>query len=285
MSDIIIIGKGPAGISAALYTVRGGTETTIIGSENSSLAKAGEIENYYGFEHPISGEQLITTGIAQAERLGAVMIDEEVTGISYDGNFIVKTAGGEHTARSIILATGASRAKPKISGFDRLEGRGISFCSMCDAFFYRGKNVAVIGSGEYALHEAIELSQVVSEVTILTNGKEMTAEVPDAIKVITDEILAIEGENSVNGVTFKNGTKLDVAGVFIAIGVAGSSDLARQLGAYTEGSKIIVDDSMATTIPGLYACGDCTGGMFQVAKAVYEGAKAGSEAVKFLRKK
>ncbi|MFA5658464.1 MAG: NAD(P)/FAD-dependent oxidoreductase [Oscillospiraceae bacterium] len=284
MSSVIIIGKGPAGISAALYTVRGSISTTVIGMNSGSLEKAEKIENYYGFEKPISGEALISRGIEQAKRLGVDVIDDEVLNISFDEHFTVQTKKGSMTADSVILATGTSRAKPRISGISEFEGRGVSYCAVCDAFFYREKDVAVIGAGEYALSEAEELSQTSKSVTILTNGEKPKFTILNNIKVITDEIASVDGDKTVTGVTFKNGNNIAASGVFIAIGVAGSSDLARKLGAYTEGSKIIADENMSTTVPGLYACGDCTGGMLQIAKAVYEGAKAGTEVIKLLRK-
>lgn len=284
MSEIIIIGNGPAGISAALYTVRAGIKTTIIGMNSSSLEKAGEIENYYGFEKPVSGHELVHYGNSQAKRLGVNIINDEVIGLSYEENFTVKTKNGDFKADSVIIATGSSRAKPKIKGINEFEGKGISYCSTCDAFFYRNKDVAVIGSGEYALHEAVELSQTSKSVHILTNGQSPSFNTDTEFKVITDEIDYIDGDNTVNGLVFKNGERLEVAGIFIAVGVAGSSELAKKIGAYTEGTKIIVDENMSTTIPGLYACGDCTGGLLQISKAVYEGAKAGTEAIKFLRK-
>lgn len=285
MSDVLIIGNGPAGISAALYTARAGLKTTVIGKESSALMKAEKIENYYGFENPISGKKLIADGIAQAKRIGVNMIPDEVVGIGYNDKLIVKTKKHEYAGDGVIIATGSSRTTPKIKGVDTFEGRGISYCAVCDAFFYRGKDVAVLGCCEYAVHEAMELLPVVNSVTIITNGIEPIDTIPDKINVITKEIAAFEGDETLQKVKFSDGTSLEVEGVFVAIGVAGSSDLARKLGAQTNGSKIIVDENMATNIPGLYAAGDCTGGMLQIAKAVYEGARAGTEVIKYIRKK
>lgn len=285
MPTVVIIGKGPAGISAAIYTSRANVDTIVIGRDEGALAKASKIENYYGFEKPIEGRQLVNQGISQAKNAGAKVIDDEVVGISYDGRFTVKAKGGQYDADAVIIATGTSRTTPRIKGIHELEGMGISYCAVCDAFFYRGKNVAVLGNGEYAVHEALELKPVVGSVTLLTNGKPMEAAVPEGIEVIEKEIEAFEGEEVLEGVLFRDGTRKPFSGVFIAVGVAGSTDLARKLGAIIEGSRIAVDENMATSIPGLYAAGDCTGGLLQIAKAVYEGAKAGTEAVKYLRGK
>lgn len=283
MSNVIIIGNGPAGISAALYTTRAGYHTTIIANGSGALGKAKEVENYYGFEQPISGPDLVENGIAQAKRLGAEIVTDEVVGISYTDSLSVQTNKKNYSADSVIIATGASRIAPKIKGLKELEGHGVSYCAVCDAFFYRGKDVTVLGDGDYAVHEALELLPTSKSVTILTNGKQLKTSVPNTIKVITNPIEALEGTEVLEKIHFVDGTSISISGLFVAIGVAGSTDLAKKLGANTQGNKILVDDAMATNIPGLYAAGDCTGGLLQIAKAVYEGAKAGTEVVKYLR--
>lgn len=284
-SKVIIVGNGPAGISAALYTVRAGIETTVIGKDTGTLDKAAEVGNYYGFEEPIAGKDLVQRGINQAKNIGTNMITSEVLGISYDSNFIVQTKDGDFDADSVIIATGSSRKTPRIKGLKDFEGTGVSYCAVCDAFFYRGKDVAVLGNGDYAIHEAKELLPIVNSVTILTDGKEMETELPEGIKLITDPIAELTGTDVLTNVVFKSGSSLDISGLFIAMGVAGSADLAKKIGAITDGNKIVVDQTMSTNVPGLYAAGDCTGGMLQIAKAVYDGALAGTEVVKYLRKK
>lgn len=283
MPDVIILGNGPAGISAAVYTTRAGLKTTVIGRDGGALLKAHKIENYYGFKEPVSGEQLIHDGLEQAARLGAELITDEVVGISYDGDYVVQGKLGTHRAPAVVLATGSSRSTPKIEGLQRLEGHGVSYCAVCDAFFYRGKAVAVLGDGEYALHEAMELLPVVGSVTLLTDGKEPAVEIPKEIAVDKREIASLEGDPVLSFVKFKDGGQLAVNGLFVAVGVAGSTDLARKLGAQTKGNSIAVDETMQSTIPGLYAAGDCTGGMMQVAKAVYEGAQAAASVIKLVR--
>ncbi len=283
MANVIIIGNGPAGISAALYTTRAGINTKVIGKDHGALGKASEIENYYGFSEPISGKDLISEGIEGARRLGAEIISDEVLGITYGNKLTVITNSGEYEADSVVLATGTSRTTPKIKGLKEYEGHGVSYCAVCDAFFYRGKDVAVLGNGNYALHEALELLPTSNSVTILTNGKEPDFQVPETIKVNTNIIDSISGNDVVEEIHFQNGESLSLSGLFIAIGVAGSTDLAKKIGAETQNNKIIVNENMATNIPGLYAAGDCTGGLLQISKAVYEGAKAGTEIIKYLR--
>ncbi len=281
--DIIIIGSGPAGISAALYAKRSNITTLIISMNEGNLHKAELIENYYGLPQSISGSDLFANGLNQAKRLGIEIKQEQVVGLEYTGSYLVKTEQNTYLAKAVILATGVARKTPAIKNITQFEGKGVSYCAICDAFFYRKKDVAVIGAGEYALHEARELLNTTSSVTILTNGSNLDV-VPDSqLRVITTPIQSINGTNSVSGVTFQDGSMIPVSGVFVAVGIAGSTSFARTLGAAIDGNKIVVDEHMATNIPGLYACGDATGGLLQIAKAVYEGAVAGLESAKYIR--
>lgn len=284
MSDLVILGSGPAGVSAALYAARAGVHTTVLSKGPGALSRAERIENYYGFAEPISGAELERRGIEGAKALGVRFVTTEAVGLTYTDRLTVETLNGDFPADAVILATGASRTAPKIPGLAGLEGHGVSYCATCDAFFYRGKDVAVLGSGEYALHEVQALLPVVKSVTLLTNGAPLTAQFPPEVTICPEKVEAILGEQTVTGVQLENGTTVELSGVFVALGVAGSTALARKLGAEVEGNRIVVDERMQTTLPGLYAAGDCTGGLLQVAKAVYEGAVAGTEAAKALRK-
>ena len=284
MANVVIIGSGPAGISAALYTPRAGVDTTVLTKGPGSLARAEGIENYYGVPGSISGAELERRGIEGAKEVGVKFVEAEAVGLTFTDKLTVETLSGEYPADAVILATGASRTAPPVPGLKDLEGRGVSYCATCDAFFYRGKDVAVMGSGEYALHEASALLPLARSVTLLTGGAELTAQFPPEITVRTEKVEAILGQDKVSGVRLAGGEELPLDGVFIALGVAGSTALARKMGAEVDGNKIVVDANMMTTIPGLFAAGDCTGGLLQVAKAVYEGAVAGNEAAKALRK-
>ena len=285
MADVVILGSGPAGISAALYTARAGLSTLVVGRGGGSLEKTGNIENYYGFPEPVPGKVLIKNGIGQAKRLGVDIIEDEVVGISYDGNFSVKTKSKDYSAPFVIMATGSSRNTPKIGGIKEFEGKGVSYCAVCDGFFYRKKEVAVLGCGEYAQHEASELAPIVGKVTVLTNGDEPSAEFPPEMEINKKKISSLEGENGVlKSVRFSDGTSLAISGLFVAVGVAGSTDLAKKLGAETSGAYIVTDENKRTNIPNLYAAGDCTGGLLQVSKAVCDGAIAGTSIVKEFRK-
>lgn len=285
MPSVLIIGGGPAGLSAAIYAARAGIQTTVAYKDGGALEKTDKIENYFGFTDVISGPELLERGRAQAERLGARLIQTEVTGVEYaEKGFTVKTTAGVLTADAVILATGAPRATPPIPGVHEMEGRGVSYCAVCDAFFYRGKAVAVLGEGEYALEEARTLLPIADTVTLLTSGAPAPNDLPEGLQVDERPVAAIEGEDKVARVAFQTGEPLAVDGVFIAYGTAGSGDFARKLGAQLNGNKIQVGADGATAVPGLFAAGDCTGGLLQVAKAVADGAQAALSAIQFVRK-
>lgn len=286
--DAIIIGKGPAGISSALYLKRAGLQVLVIGKDGGALEKTEKIDNYYGFEETISGKELLKKGIKQAQRLGIEIKTDEVIGIEYTKEFLVKTRNEAILTKTLILATGASRKTPNITGIKEFEGKGVSYCAVCDAFFYRNKDVSVLGSGDYALAEANELLAVANSVTILTNGESLVENrsySSDSFKINESEIRELRGTNTIEKIVFKDDTEMEIKGVFVAIGTASSSDLARKLGAILKGNAIVVDENMATNVAGLYACGDCTGGLLQIAKAVHEGAIAGLTAIGYIRKK
>lgn len=281
MYDVVIIGKGPAGISAALYIKRANLKVLVIGKDGGALEKANSVENYYGITG--SGKEILAVGEKQAKDLNIEIVQEEVVSLDFNTNFIITTTNKEYEAKTVILATGANRPMPRIKGIKEFESKGISYCAMCDAFFYRGKNVAVLGNGQYALHEAQYLKNVVEKVTILTNGKQCEFDTRTDIEVIEDPINEILGENTVKAIRFSNNNQINIDGLFIAEGTASSVDLAKKIGARIDNNRIIVDENMQTTIKGLYAAGDCTGGLLQISKAVYEGSKSAVEIIKFLR--
>lgn len=285
MKDVIIIGSGPAGISAALYTSRAGLSTTVIGLDNSSLEKAHLIENYFGLPQPVSGHDLVETGIKQAQNLGVEIIKDEVLDVTWMDDFTVTTKNNIYKAKTVIFTTGASRKKLKINGLTEFEGKGVSYCAVCDAFFYRQKHVAVIGSGEYALHEVNELLPVASEVTLFTNGAELQAEFPSAVQIIKTPVASVYGGQKLEGIELMDNSRVSLSGVFIAVGTAAAGDLARKLGVDINGTSIVVDENMHTNLPGLFAAGDCIGGVMQVSVAVGEGAKAALSAIDFVRNK
>jgi len=284
MADVAIIGSGPAGISASLYTARGGLSTVVISKGSGALGKTDKIQNYYGFSDVISGKELEQNGIEGAKKLGVQFLNEEAVGLCFENRLSVELTSGKLPADFVVLATGVQRKAPNILGVKELEGKGISYCAVCDAFFYRKKTVAVFGSGEYALHETEVLLPTSQSVILFTNGQKLRAEFPKEVTIITSHIQEILGDKKVEGILLEDGEKISVDGIFIAYGTAGGSDLAKKIGALTNRNHVVVDEKMRTNIPGLYAVGDCNGGMLQIAKAVYDGAIAGTDIVRMFRK-
>jgi thioredoxin reductase (NADPH) len=279
MHDLIIIGGGPAGVSAALYALRAGLGVAVYRKDMGALARAERIDNFFGFSG--SGSALAESGVTQIKALGADIFEEEVLSVTLEDDFTVNG----RDSRAVVLATGASRSTPPIPGIAAYEGRGVSYCAVCDGFFHRGRDVAVLGSGAYALHEANELLPLAASVTLLTDGKPLTADVPRGINVVEEPLAEITGDKKLEAVKLKNGGLLNFTGLFVAVGVAGGTDLARKIGAVIKDNNVVTDALMRTSVSGLWAAGDCTSGVKQVAKAVHEGMIAGMEAVKFIRAK
>lgn len=290
MYDSIIIGSGPAGITASLYMARAGLKVLIISKNESSLDKAKKIENYYGFENPISGNELKQNGIEQAKRLGTEILEKEVIGIKYADNncyeIVVANQGihEKYIAKTVVLATGINRNKPNIKGIKEFEGRGISYCAICDAAFFRNKDVAVLGNGDYAIGEIQELLPIAKSVKMLTNGLEHVEYRSDKLDINTKKIREFRGGNKIEEIQFEDDSIEEISGIFIAQGTASSVDFAKKIGAMIENNYIVVNEKMETTVPNVYACGDCTGGLLQISKAVYEGTIAGVEIINKLRK-
>lgn len=287
--DVIIVGKGPAGISAALYALRANLSVLVVAKDEGALGKAHLIANYYGFSEPVSGAELERLGEEQAKNLGAEFLFGEVLDLMFSEKFHVRVRTNEDTvgnfaAKSVIVAAGALRSKVSIPGIEAFEGKGVSYCAVCDGFFYRKKNVAVLGNGAYALSEAEELLPLAAKVSICTLGAEAAVEIPSEFAVEREKVVAVEGYGHVERLRFESGREIPVDGIFVAIGSASAADLARKAGAALESNKLIVDENRMTTVPGLFAAGDCLGGVLQVAVAVGDGAKAGLGAVSYIRK-
>lgn len=282
MYDIIIIGKGPAGISASLYAKRAGLNVAIIANGYGNLEKADKVQNYFGTQPIISGMQLLTNGEKQAKALGVEIIQQEVVNLKWLDNFVVTTTQQSYECASLIIAVGVAKKQPTIAGMEQFVGKGISYCAICDAFFYRGKKVAVLGEGNYALHELQALS-LAQECYVVTNGQQVTADF-GTTTVIDKKIKSIGGNNVVEYIQFDDGDKLYVDGIFIALGQASSISFAKELGLEIIDNHLVVDRNMATNIAGIYCAGDCTGGLLQISKAVSDGAIAATNAIAYVKK-
>jgi thioredoxin reductase (NADPH) len=285
MTDVLIVGGGPAGVSAAVYLKRYRKDVSIVMKDRGTLGTAGTIENYYGFPEPIDGADLFDLGIEQAKHMDIPVHEEEVLNIesSFGGDFTVKTTEGEHQARAVLLATGSNRAKLRVEGFNAYEGKGISHCAVCDGFIYRDKTIGIVGSKKYMAEEFEVLKNFTDDLIVFTNGEELTVDV-DAKEVVDSPLTKITGDEKIRTVHTEDGSH-DVDALFIAMGTPSASDFALKMGAFVEKNHIVVDDDYMTNVPGLFAAGDCIGGWLQIAKAVNDGGMAATAINKFLRKK
>ncbi|RCU47141.1 NAD(P)/FAD-dependent oxidoreductase [Haloplanus salinus] len=282
MVDVIVIGGGPAGLSAAVYTARADQETLVLDKGGGTTRGVDYMENFYGFPDGISGEEIVARGEAHATKFGAEIRREEVVRVADDdGHFVVETTDDEYEARGLVLATGASYETPAIADVDEYEGRGVSYCVECDAYFYRDRPVAVVGAGNYAAKEALMLLDYTDDVRVLTNGDAFDAdpELADrlrehAVEVITDPVDRVAGEEELERVVLRSGESIGVDGLFVALGAAGGTDIAETLGIPQDGPYLRVDEDQSTTVDRVYAAGDLTGGNRQVATSIGEGADA-----------
>lgn len=289
---LLIVGAGPAGLSAAIYTSRAAIPTMIIGC-NPKVAGDYDIDNYFGFPETISGRELLERGVKQAQRFGTLVCCEKVLSIHHgeNGFFDVTTDQGHYSACALILATGVARVRPGIANLADYEGKGVSYCVSCDGFFYKNRPVAVLGEGVFAANQALELATYTPDVRIVTQGKPlgMTQDYQDrlaaaGIPIRQAKVERLSGEPALSALVFADGTTEAVDGLFIAMGEASSLDFAWSLGVTRNGAFIQVDPSFRTNIPGVFAAGDCTGGFLQISVAVGEGAVAGKSAIDYLKK-
>ena len=207
---IIIIGAGPAGISAALYAARANMNPLVINNGIGALEKAEKIENYYGMEHPVSGKELFETGLAQAKALGVRILEAQVLGIGGFDTFTVKTTAGDFDTISVILATGSKRKAPAIPGIKELEGRGVSYCAGVATHFLQGKGCCSAWKQPTSLfHEAERTGTYAGSVTIYTDGKEPEFSRKSSFAVNTMKIQSVEGDEKVSGLRLVSESETD----------------------------------------------------------------------------
>ena len=282
MSDVAIIGGGPSGLSAAIYTARADRRTLVFDSGGGTTRDVDTMENVYGFPDGVTGPELVELGREHATKFGAEIVEEEVVHVGRAGErYRVETTVDEYEVDGVILATGADYERPAIADVESYEGRGVSYCVACDAFFYSDSPVAVVGTGNYAAQEALMLLDYTDDVRLLTNGAEFEADerlrrrVEDAgIPIVTDRLDRLVGEDGLEAVVTKDGDHIEVDGLFVALGTAGGTDIAEMLGVPVEGGEIRTDPDQSTTAERVYAAGDVTGGHQQISTSVGEGARA-----------
>lgn len=300
MKDVIIVGGGLAGLTAGLYTNRGGLDTLLfekmfVGGQASTT---NMIENYPGFEEPISGPDFAMKIESHARKFGLVIQYDEIIGLQLEGKVKkVITEKQEYECKTIIMAMGA---EPKTLGLDKeleFRGRGVSYCATCDGAFYREKDVIVVGGGDTAVEDALFLAQYVNKVYLIHRRDALRAS-----KIIADRVLenkkiemvwnsaveAILGDDQVTGaaiVNLKTGEKRDIKadGLFVAIGIHPNSELIKDVITMSEAGFVLTNDCMQTNIPGIYAAGDLRQKpLWQLITAASDGAVAAVSAQRYI---
>jgi len=297
--DLIIIGAGPAGLSSGIYAARRELQTLIIekGLPGGQMLLTSDIQNYPGFSK-ISGNELAERMESQVKEFGVEIANVEATKLDIKGNMKdVTTYEGEYEGKSIVLATGSSYKKLGVKGEREFTGRGVSYCATCDAPFFKGKIVAVIGGGNSAVSSALYLSEIAEKVYLIHRREQLRAEEArqkelkeKGVKLILNSTVEeILGENLVNSIKIKdtkNETKkIDVDGVFISIGTVPNSGLAKEAGVdLDEKGFIKINKNQETNIEGVFAAGDVTGGVMQISTAIGEGCIAALSAYEYVKK-
>lgn len=305
--DVIIVGSGPAGLTAAIYTARANLQPLVIEGEISStgdqpggqLMLTTEVENFPGFEHGIQGPELMTTMRAQAERFGAEMLTAKVTRVDFSSRpFSVFVGDTEYQSKSVIISTGARSLMLNVPAEQRLLGHGLSTCATCDGFFFRGKEIAVVGGGDSAMEEANFLTKFASKVTVIHRRDTLRAS-----KIMQDRALAnpkiefrwnsavvdLVGESSLEGAVLEDTvtgerSTLNVSGVFVAIGHVPNTDLVKgQVELDDQGYLATVPGRSLTNVEGVFGCGDVQDHIYrQAITAAGSGCMAAIDAERWL---
>lgn len=284
MSKCIVIGAGPGGMSAAIYLKRSGIDVTLIEKmvPGGEMLKTNKIENYLGFDS-IDGGELALRMSSQVKDLGIEIIRDDITGISYDNTFIVTGLKNKYQADYVIIATGRVPRKLGLDMEEELLNRGISYCATCDGAFYKGKEVAIVGGGDSALTEALYLSDICLKVYVLVRKDLKASDILQNRVKNKDNIVILKNvsvsqfisSDSLTGVLLNDGRKLDVNGLFIAIGGTPDISFLKNLNVDTINGYIKTDDKMRTNIKGLYAVGDVRyKDFYQIITAASDGAIA-----------
>ena len=290
---VIVIGSGPAGFTAALYAARAALEPLVIsGSQlGGQISITNEVENFPGFPEGTTGPELVDLMQRQAERFGARLLIDEVTEVDFTNGspFTVKTHGETFEADSVIVCVGASPRRLGVPGEEDLIGRGVSFCATCDGFFFREKDVAVVGGGDSAMEEALFLTRFVNKIKVIHRRDELRAgealktraHANDKVSFMWDTVVdEIVGNGKVESIKLKNvksgdQSELDVDGVFIFIGHYPNSGLFKGQLEMDEREYLITDEKMMTSVPGVFAAGEIQDPVFrQIATSVGQGSAA-----------
>lgn len=303
MYDVVIIGAGPAGLSASVYAKRAGLNAITFEQSPISggqVVNTYDVDNYLGF-HGISGLELSNKFKEHADALGCKFVEAEVTKITpLDGGFVIATDKGEYRTYSVVVAMGANHSKLGVPGEEELAGMGVSYCATCDGAFFKGKTVAVVGGGDVAVEDAIFLARGCEKVYLVHRRDTLRAAKMlqdklmslDNVEIVWDTVVdSINGEDQVEGIDVTNkvtGEKssLKVDGVFVAVGILPENQLVKGLASLDEKGYVMSGDQCITATPGLFVAGDLrTKKLRQIVTAVADGANVITSVEAYLLKK
>ena len=298
-ADVVVIGAGPGGLTAALYASRANLKTILLekGAPGGELINTADVENYPGYSL-IGGPELATNMYEGAMRFGAEHVYGDVTHIEIHGNERhIHTSDKVYVASAVVIATGAYNRKLAVEGEERLAGQGVSYCAVCDGFFFRNKSLVVVGGGDSAVEEGTYLTNFADKVTIVHRRDELRAQkilqdrafANDKVDFIWDSVVEeVKGENAVNAVQLRNIKTNEVTdfaadGVFVYVGIVPNSAVVADLGVTDEEGWIVTNEKMETSVPGIYAVGDVRQTVLrQIATAVGDGSIAGHMAYQYI---
>ena len=300
--DVVIVGSGPAGYTAAIYAARAQLNPVILAGSvtaGGALMNTTEVENYPGFVEGIMGPELMTQMQEQAERFGADIRYEDVTALELEGDVKrITTSDGVYEARTVIISTGSEYRHLGIDGEERLSGHGVSYCATCDGFFFKDQDIVVVGGGDSAMEEATFLTRFARSVTVVHRRDELRASAVMAKRAQEDpkisfawnsRVVELHGEDSLTGVTLEDTVtgehrRLEATGLFVAIGQVPRSELVADVLELDEAGYIKVEaPSQRTRIPGVFACGDVADPTYQQAiTAAGSGCRAALDAEHYL---
>lgn len=300
--DVVIVGSGPAGYTAAIYAARAQLNPVILAGSvtaGGALMNTTEVENYPGFVTGIMGPELMTQMQEQAERFGADIRYEDVTALELEGDVKrITTSDGVYEARTVIISTGSEYRHLGIDGEERLSGHGVSYCATCDGFFFKDQDIVVVGGGDSAMEEATFLTRFARSVTVVHRRDELRASAVMAKRAQEDpkisfawnsRVVELDGEDSLTGVTLEDTVtgdrrRLEATGLFVAIGQVPRSELVAGVLELDEAGYIKVEvPSQRTRIPGVFACGDVADPTYQQAiTAAGSGCRAALDAEHYL---
>lgn len=298
--DVLIIGGGPAGLTAGIYAGRGNLKTVILekGQPGGQIAQTEEVENYPGFPDVIPGHELSERMVKQAEKFGAQLVSDEVLGLEkMDGGFRVRGYDKTYTAKVIIIATGANPKRLNVPGEDKFYGRGVSTCATCDGFFYRGKHIIVVGGGDAAVEEGTFLTKFADSVTIVHRRAELRAnkvaqerafknpKIKFVWNTVVEEVL---GEDTVTGLKVRNLETNEVSfmptdGLFIYVGHEPNTGFLSGVLELSAHGYVAVRDEIYTSVEGIFSAGDVSDEIYrQLSTSVGAGTKAAMRAEKYI---